>query len=547
MAMSAPSPAVPALAQASADKANPRHVILFAAMIVGQFMAILDTQIVAASLTKIQSGLAASAEEITWIQTSYLIADVIMIPFSGFLARWLSTRVVFVASAAGFTLASIWAGMATSMTELILARAAQGFLGGAMTPIVFATAFTIFPPKVRDKTLVLMGLIVPLAPIIGPTLGGYITETLSWRWLFYINVVPGLAIMAVVWRLGDIDKGDPGLGKGFDFLGLLLMAICLGGLEYALEEGPRNDWFDDPWVGRIIVISAISGVVFIWRTLGHANPIIELRVFANRNFAIGTGLHALIGVGLFGSTFLVPVYLAVVRQLDAMQIGAVMTIGGLVMPPFAPVSNFLLKRIDHRLQIALGAALAGIGFYQATRMTADWDFFELLVPQIMRSIGMMLIYPALTRFALGSVQPQLMKSSSAMFNLSRQLGGAMGLALLNSLLSDRTQFHWQRLSEKVNAARPEVQFQMDRLRERADTLTGVDPDAYMLRRLAATVQRQAQVMSFADGFLTVAMAYFIVVGLMLMLLVLAPKPSHSSGPPLSGPPAGSGAPDARKE
>jgi MFS transporter, DHA2 family, multidrug resistance protein len=530
MSTSAPSSGVPVgapRAPGATDDAdapvNKRHLILFGAMIVGQFMAILDTQIVAASLTKIQSGLAASAEEITWIQTSYLIADVIMIPFSGFLARWLSTRVVFVASAAGFTLASIWAGLATSMTELIFARASQGFLGGAMTPIVFATAFTIFPPKIRDKTLVMMGLIVPLAPIIGPTFGGYITETLSWRWLFFINIVPGIAIMIVVWRLGRIDSGDPALGRGFDFAGLVLMALFLGGLEYALEEGPRNDWFDDKWVARAAVISAVCGVLFLWRTMTHFNPIVELRVLANRNFAIGTAIHALIGIGLFGSTFLVPLYLAVVRQLDALQIGYVMMMGGLVMPPFAPVANYLLKRIDHRLQIAMGAAIAGVGFYQVTGMTADWDFNELLVPQVMRSIGMMLIYPALTRFALGNVQPQLMKSSSALFNLSRQLGGAVGLAMLNSLLNDRTQFHWQRLAEKVNAARPSVQAQIDRLREQGDTLMGVDPDAFALRRLATIVHRQAQVMSFTDGFLTVAWAYFVVVGLMVVLLVVTPK------------------------
>lgn len=514
----------PVQPDAASERANPRHVVLFCAMIVGQFMAILDTQIVAASLTKIQSGLAASVEELSWIQTSYLIADVIMIPFSGFLARWLSTRVVFCASAAGFTLASVWAGMATSMPELIWARALQGFLGGAMTPLVFATAFTIFPPKVRDKTLVLMGLIIPLAPIIGPSLGGYITETWSWRWLFFINVVPGITIMLIVWRIGRIDSGDPALGQGFDFLGLVLMAVFLGGLEFVLEEGPRNDWFDDPWLARIAPVSVVCGVVFIWRTLHHANPIIELRVLTYRNFAMGSALHALIGIGLFGSTFLVPLYLAVVRQLDAMQIGAVMTIGGLVMPPMAPVANFLLRRIDHRVQIALGATLAGVGFYKATGLTKDWDFYELVVPQVMRSIGMMLIYPALTRFSLGQIPPHLVKSSSAFFNLSRQLGGAVGLALLNSLLSDRTQFHWQRLAEKVNAVRPEVQAQMDRLRERADSLTGVDPEAFMLRRLAATVQRDAQVMSFADGFLTVATAYFIVIALMLILLAVDRRP-----------------------
>jgi DHA2 family multidrug resistance protein len=498
-------------------------------MIVGQFMAILDSQIVAASLTKIQAGLGASAEEISWIQTSYLIAEVIMIPFSGFLCRWLSTRVVFVASAFGFTVASMWAGLATSMPELLMARAAQGFLGGAMTPIAFATAFTIFPPAVRDKTMVLMGLIVPLAPTLGPTLGGYITDVLNWRWLFYINLVPGIAIMLVVWRLGDIDRGDRSLGKGFDFIGLLAMALFLGCLEYALEEGPRNDWFDDKWVLRAAVVSAVAGVVFLWRMLSVPNPIIELRAFRNRNFAVGTTLQLFMGTALFGSTFLVPVFLAQVRQLDALDIGLIMGLGSIVMVPLAPVSGFFLSRVDHRVQIAFGALLAAAGMYWISHLTKDWDIWEMALPLMMRSAGMMFIFPAVSRLAMGDLSPQLMKSGSGLFNLMRQLGGAIGLAMLASLLADRTQFHWQRLSEHINLSRPQVQAMIEHMQERAGTLTGIDPEALAARRLAGTVLREATVMSFADGFLTMSLAF---VGITVLLL-LATVP-RASGPAPGG-------------
>jgi DHA2 family multidrug resistance protein len=525
-ATAAPPHAMPAGAVAD-PPVDRRHVLCFAAMVVGQFMAILDIQIVSSSLTKIQSGLAASAEEISWIQTSYLIADVIMIPFSGFLARWLSTRTVFVASATGFTLASIWAGMATSMPELITARVAQGFMGGAMTPLVFATAFTIFPPGVRDRTMVIMGLIVSMAPTIGPTLGGYITETLSWRWLFLINVVPGLFVISTVWRFGNIDRGDPALSKGFDFAGLIFMALFLGGLQYVLEHGPRKDWFDDEFVARVAIVMSFAGVLFFWRAFTAANPIVELRAFTNRNFAVGTGLQLLLGLGLFGSTFLVPVYLAQVRQLDALEIGIVMSIGGLCMLPMAPISNILVRTIDPRLQIGLGALIAGLGMFHATGLTKDWEFWELVIPQVLRSVGMMLIFPPVTRLALGNLPPNLMKSAASLFNLMRQLGGAVGLALLASLLQDRSQFHWQRIAENVTLTRPEIHAYVERLKERAASIPGMDPDAYAMRRLGGLVAREAQVMSFADAFLFVACGFFVMAALQLVIA----KPQPPTPPP----------------
>src|SRR6266852_4846082 len=243
----APPRAAPA-APADADRIEPRRLLAFLAMVFGMFMAILDIQIVSASLTEIQAGLAASADEIPWVQTAYLIAEVIMIPLSGYLSRALGTRVVFAISAGGFTAASFLCGTASSINEMILWRAVQGFIGGGMIPTVFATAYIVFPRSRITLIAPVIGLVATLAPTIGPTVGGYLTDALSWHWLFFINIVPGLAVTAAALILIDFDEPDWSLFRNFDWTGLLSMAGFLGALEYVLEEGPRNDWFGDDTV-----------------------------------------------------------------------------------------------------------------------------------------------------------------------------------------------------------------------------------------------------------------------------------------------------------
>jgi len=231
-------PAVP-------DTISTRRVIAFLAMVFGMFMAILDIQIVSASLAEIQAGLSASSDEIPWVQTAYLIAEVVMIPLSGFLSRMLSTRVLFTIAAAGFTAASALAATATNIDQMIVYRAVQGFIGGGMIPSVFAAAFTIFPPSKRAIVSPMIGLVATLAPTIGPTVGGYISHALSWHWLFLINVVPGILVTAATWSLIDFDKPNLGLFSKFDWWGLAGMAAFQGCMEYVQEEGLNNDWLQD--------------------------------------------------------------------------------------------------------------------------------------------------------------------------------------------------------------------------------------------------------------------------------------------------------------
>src|SRR3954470_24087109 len=250
-----------------------RRVVAFFFMVVGMFMAILDIQVVSASLSEIQAGLSAGSDEIAWVQTSYLIAEVIMIPLSGTLARIMSTRVLFTVAAAGFTAASALCATATSIDQMIIYRAIQGFIGGGMIPSVFAAAFTIFPPSRRAIVSPMIGLVATLAPTIGPTVGGYISHAFSWHWLFLVNIVPGILVTTAAWALIDFDKPNLKLFNKFDWWGLIGMAAFLGCMEYVLEEGPNHDWLQEPAVFACAIIMTIGAVIFFWRVFTAEEPI----------------------------------------------------------------------------------------------------------------------------------------------------------------------------------------------------------------------------------------------------------------------------------
>src|SRR5271166_4137300 len=253
--------------------AKPPALLPFVVMCVGMFIALLDIQIVASSLQDIGGGLSAAQDQISWVQTAYLIAEIIMIPLSGWLARVFSTRWLFTASAAGFTLASLLCGLAWNIQSMIVFRALQGLLGASMVPTVFTSSFHYFQGPRRVYSAAVIGTIASIAPTLGPVIGGYITDTLNWHWLFYINLVPGLAITLLVPTLVDIDKPDLSLLKGADYLGIVLMAVGLGTLEYTLEEGTRWNWFDDATIRRTAMVAGISLVLFAWRSLTVANPV----------------------------------------------------------------------------------------------------------------------------------------------------------------------------------------------------------------------------------------------------------------------------------
>lgn len=505
---------------------SPRRLLAFVAMCFGMFMAFLDIQIVSASLAEIQAGLSASADEIPWVQTSYLVAEVIAIPLSGFLSRALGTRVLFTMSAAGFTLASIMCGLSTSIHSMMVWRALQGFIGGGMVPTVFASAYVIFPGPRQKMVAPVVGLIATLAPTVGPTIGGYVTEAASWHWLFFINIVPGIIVTAATYVLVDFDRPDHSLLKNFDWWGLLSMAGFLGSLEYVLEEGPRYDWFDDRTITLLAIVSAASAVAFFVRVLTARVPIVDLSAFLNRNFAIGSLFSFVLGIGLYGLTYIYPVYLAQIRGYNSLMIGETLFVSGLTMFAAAPVAGQLSERLDPRFMLMGGFVLFAIGTWQMTFVTSEWDFWELLWPQIFRGLGLMFAIVPVTNTALGTLTPERMKNASGLFNLMRNLGGAIGLAAINTVLNNRMDLHLARLHEAVTWSREPA---MEMLNNLTAHFQGSDAHAMALKQMMAMVRQQAAVMSFADVFLMLTVLFLGLAAVGIIMKRPAPVAAGAGG------------------
>ena len=489
----------------------------FMAMVVGMFMAILDIQIVSASITEIQAGLAASPDEAAWVQTSYLIAEIVMIPLSGWLSRLLSTRVLFTISALGFTAFSLLCAGATSLGAMVVFRAAQGFIGGAMIPTVFATTFLLFPPEKRNQMSVVIGLTATLAPTIGPTLGGWLTDHYSWHWLFLINVPFGAAVALAVWNWLDIDRPDRSLLHSFDLPGLLLMAGFLGCLEYVLEEGERWDWFQDDTIFWAGIASAICGVLFFWRMLTRRGPLVELRAFANVNFAFGSLFSFVLGTGLYGSIYVLPLFLARVRGYDSLQIGETMFVAGAAMFLSAPVAGTLARYLDMRVMLAIGLIAFGGGLWWMASLTTDSAFWELFWPQALRGASMMFIMLPVNQIALGTLPPEAVKNASGLYNLMRNLGGAVGLAMINTIATSRLALHTVHLQEQVTWSRPGAMQMMQGMENAITGAKGAAAHLSALKLLDQMVQAQALTLTYNDVLMLMAGAFFIVLPLTFLL------------------------------
>src|SRR3984893_6774939 len=521
------NPAMMGSAPIDADRIEPRRVVAFIIMVFGMFMSILDIQIVSASLSDIQAGLSASSTEVSWVQTAYLIAEVIAIPLSGFLSRAFGTRNLFAISASGFTIASFLCGFASSIEQMILWRAIQGFLGAGMIPTVFASAYTVFP---RSKFYIvgpIIGLVATLAPTIGPTVGGIITDWMSWHWLFFINIVPGIGITVGVLALVDFDQPNFELLDRFDWWGLIAMGGFLGSLEYVLEEGPQYEWLQDTSVAVCATVCAISAIAFFWRVLTAEEPIVDIRAFTNRNFGVGCLLSFCVGIGLYGLNYVYPRYLAEVRGYSALMIGETMFVSGITMFLTAPVVGRLMVKVDMRYIIAAGLIIFAIGSYQMTWITRDYDFYELFVPQILRGIGMMFAMVPTNNIALGTLSPELVKNGSGLFNLTRNLGGAVGLAVINQVLNERTDLHIVRLQERVNWGNATATETLTMFTQR---MQGMGDAALMaMKQLSQIVHRQAVVMGYGDAFFMLTVFY---IGLSLLVMLLkkpAPLPGGGGG------------------
>lgn len=420
----------------------------FTMMCVGMFMAILDVQIVATSLPAMQSALAIAPDQMSWVQTAYLIAEVIAISLTGFFTRLLGMRRLFVVATSVFTLASIGCAASNSLAALLSWRVLQGFSGGTLIPAVFAAVFLLFPVRRQGVATMLAGVLAVLAPTVGPVVGGWITETYSWHWLFLINILPGIVSATVAGML--LPKTVPRLQQArmLDVLSLTLMVIALAALVVALKEAPQRGWLSGLVTG-LLVLSTASICAFVRRTLGARHPVVDLGAFADRNFTIGCLLSFVMGIGLFGSVYLIPVFLGFVRGQNALEIGLIMLVTGVAQLSTAPIAVAFERRLDPRLLSASGFALFAIGLGMSMTQTPQSDGDAMFWPQVIRGIAIMFCLLPPTRLALGGLDLKRVPDASGMFNLMRNLGGAIGLALIDTVIYSRSTLHTNEIVRKL--------------------------------------------------------------------------------------------------
>ena len=517
------SAAGPATVQPAAQPAAP-SVIPFAVMCVGMFVALLDIQIVASSLQDIGGGLSAAQDQISWVQTAYLIAEIIVIPLSGWLTRVFSTRWLFAASAAGFTFASLLCGIAWNIESMIVFRALQGLLGASMIPTVFTSSFHYFPGRRRVYSAAVVGGIASVAPTLGPVIGGWITDTLDWRWLFYVNLLPGLLVTLTVPVLVKIDRPDLSLLKGADYPGILLLALALGNLEYVLEEGARWNWFEDTTITTCAWIAGVAGVLFAVRSLTYSQPVVDLRALGNRNFSLGCFLSFVTGVGIFSTIYLTPLFLGYVRGFSAWQTGVAIFSTGAASLIGVPVYVMLARKIDTRWLMMFGLASFAAAMWSFSFITHDWGGDQLMIPQILRGFPQVFaVAPAVT-LGLGSLPPERLKYASGLFNMMRNLGGAVGIAVCGAILNNQTNLHFLRIATHLTPANGAMEQFLRGMTQRWGEALGSPGTGHAaaLSQLWHLAYREASTLAYADAFRAIMIAFVVATLLVPLLRRVAP-------------------------
>lgn len=474
----------------------------FILMCIGMFMAILDIQIVATSLPTIQSALNIGSDQMIWIQTAYLTAEIVAIPLTGFLTAKLGMRWLFVSAVSTFTLASIGCAQSETFGSLIAWRIIQGFAGGTLIPAVFSAVFLLFPQRSQGIATTIAGVTAVFAPTIGPIVGGWITETYSWHWLFRINIVPGIiaALGAAVTLRGP--ASNMRIARSVDAVALTLLAVGLTAFQIGLKDAPTDGWLS-PVVAALLLGFAFCAGWFVWRTVRSSEPLVELRCFKDRNFAIGCALSFILGVGLFGSTYLMPFFLGLVREHGALRIGEIMLVTGIAQLVTAPVAVYLEQRVGARTLTVFGFALFAAGLLMSTTQTADTDFAEMILPQVMRGVATMFCLLPPTRMALGRLAPELVADGSGLFNLMRNLGGAIGLALIDTIIFSRAATYGSKIVEQLKAGDVETAVRIGIPRDAFLEQIGTPPDEFTQEIIRPLVEKYALVEAINDAWLLI--------------------------------------------
>ena len=514
----------PLQAQATPEVSAKTWLAVIAATL-GAFMAVLNIQIVNASLADIQGAIGAGIDDGGWISTSYLIAEIVVIPLSGWLAQVFSIRIYLLTNAFLFLVFSAACALAQDLPQMIALRAVQGFAGGVLIPMAFTLIITLLPKAKQPIGLALFAVSATFAPAIGPTIGGYLTENFGWQYIFYVNLVPGALMIGMLYVSLEAKPMKLSLLREGDWPGIVTMAIGLSALQTVLEEGNKDDWFGSPFIVRFAVIAAIALPLFVVIELTSKKPLLNLRLLFRRNFGLGVFANFLLGVALYGSVYILPVYLTRIQGYNSEQIGMVLAWTGLPQLVLIPLVPRLMKRVDPRIVIAIGFALFAASNFMNVYMTGDYASDQLFWPNVVRAIGQALVLTPLSAIATGGIEPENAGSASALFNMMRNLGGAIGIAALQTLLTKREQYHSNVLTQSVSMFEEATRTRIEQLTQyfmNHGVIDRVDAAHRAYVAVGNVVQKQAFILAFSDTFYVLGAALIVA----LLAGLLLKKPDH---------------------
>ena len=486
----------------------------------GAFMAVLNIQITNASLPYIEGGIGTGGVNGTWISTAYLIGEIIVIPLTDFMSRVFSLRRYLLVNTALFLLFSVLCGHASSLNEMIMFRALQGFAGGVMIPLAFTIIITMLPPAKRPIGLAGFAVTATFAPAIGPTIGGYLTDYYGWPYVFYVNLVPGFVMLAALWYALPKAEIRLELLRRGDWLGIALMALGLAAFQTVLDDGNVYNWFASPFIVKLSLVAALALTAFVVVEFIRDEPLVNFRLLGRRNFGLGTLSNVLLGFALYGAAFLLPEYLAVAQGFDAEQIGAVMAWTGLPQLLVIPLVPMLMKRIDARLLVGLGLVVFAASCFMNLSLDRNYAAPQLLWPNVIRALGQAIVMTPISAIAMVGIAPNEAGGASGLFNMMRNLGGAIGTAAIETFFTHREQFHSAMITPRVSTLEPATRGRLADLQQYFMAHGFPDPATAMHRAIIAvgnTMRAQATIMGYGDSFALIGVVLLIAVVAVVML------------------------------
>jgi DHA2 family multidrug resistance protein len=498
--------------------------IVATAVMFATFMEILDTTVVNVSLPHIAGSLSASIDESTWALTSYLVANAIVLPLTGWLANYFGRKRLLMISVTGFTAASFLCGLAPTLSILVVFRIIQGLTGGALQPLSQAVLLEAFPPRDRGKAMGFWGLGIVVAPILGPVVGGWLTDSYSWRWVFYINLPVGIASI-VMTKLFVFDPPYVSRkSETIDYWGIGLLAVGIGSLQVLLDLGQQKDWFSSNSIRVLAVLTVVSIAVFIWRELRVEHPVVDLRVFKIRTYSTGVFLMTVLGFVLFGSLVLLPIMLQTLLGYPSLQAGIAMAPRGMGSFLAMPLVGLMVAKVDPRRLLALGLCGGALTLYWLGNLSLSAGYWDIFWPQFIQGVSLGLIFVPLTTISMDPIPKEAMGNATSLFNLMRNIGGSVGIALSTTLIARRSQENISTLGSHVSAYDPQARAFLEGLRATmmargADLATATERANAMAFGLVA---RQASMLAFVGVFRMLALIFV----LMLPLLLLMRTPKH---------------------